>query len=698
MGTIRCRPLDCGCAAILIGWICGTTNDTTDAVKFSALLQKAAELEKRGQLAEAVTSYQKVLAREPSNIDALVRLGHIQLSQGQLEASAQALRRAVTLRPDHALGQTLLGMVLTRIGQLQEALDCFEHATAAGPVSEVVLIHMASVLWALGRHTEAVGTFDRALAIDPANVGALNNRGLALQALGRDAEAAESFRRALAVNPGSPECQFNLANVLNRMGRHEEAVTYYRSALSKQPNLARAHAGLGSALHELHRWEEALQSLRQAERLGFEGSQTDRARLHETIASALGRLQRDEESLASLDQALVLDPGNAGIMAKKANALSVLGRVDEALTLIERAIELGPTEVSLYAALSRVKRFGAGDPAIARMEGLLENLDPQSDEQRINLHFAIGKAYDDIGEANLAFPHFASGNALRRQRINYDENRELAGKASIAEFFSPALMQSKAGQGDVSNLPIFVVGMPRSGTTLVEQIIASHPHVFGAGEHKSFQDALTALVRSGQPGFPDMVPSMTGAEIKALGTDYLARMAGFVPGGQRFTDKLPANYFFVGLIHLALPNAKIVHVRRNPVDTCLSIFSIDFTDAPMFAYDLGELGRYYRAYEQLMAHWRQILPQGVMLDVQYEDVVDDIEGQARRMVSFCGLPWDDSCLAFQSEGGAVRTASAYQVRQPLFRSSVERWRAYEKHLGPLLAALGQTGSPLTARS
>jgi tetratricopeptide (TPR) repeat protein len=659
-------------------------------VKAPALLQQASELEKRGQVTEAISSYKKILAREPSNIEALLRLGRVYLEQGEFGASANLLRRAVKLRPDHSLGHAMLGMALARQGELQEALSCLRRATTAGPASVIVLIHLADVLRQLGRHDEGIAVFDKVLAVDRTNVLAWNHRGLSLEALGRDAEAVESFRRGLASHPGAPESHFNLGRALHRMGLHDEAAEHLRHTILAWPNFARGHASLGSALHKLKRWEEALQSLREAVRLKFEAAPADLAMLHENIADSLCRLQRDEESLASFDQAISLDPGNTGLLAKKANALHTLGRIDEARRLIEQAINLRPEEISLYVALSRMKHFGPDDPSIAAMETLLGGLDEKSEEQRINLHFAIGKAYDDMGEPDRAFPHFSKGNALRRKQISYDENRELAGKASITEFFTPALMHSKAGQGDDSDRPIFVIGMPRSGTTLVEQIIASHPLVFGAGEHTAFQDALTALVRPGQPGFPDMVSPMSGADFKKLGADYLARMSRFTPEGRRFTDKLPANYHFAGLIHLALPNARIVHVRRSPPDTCLSIFSIDFIDAPKFGYDLGELGRYYRAYEQLVAHWRRVLPEGVMLDVQYEDVVEDLESQARRLTSFCGLPWDNACLAFQNKGGAVRTASAYQVRQPLYRSSVERWRAYEKHLAPLLEALGQT--------
>jgi tetratricopeptide (TPR) repeat protein len=656
-------------------------------MKASALLQKARDLESRGQLTEAIASYQKVLAREPSNIDALILLGRAQLQQGQFEASAKALRRVVKLRPQHGPAQLLLGIVLGRSGQPQEALACFERAVAADPTADTPLLYKADALATLGRNAEAAAVFEQALAIDPANVVAWNNRGLALEALGRDAEAAESFQRALSLHPNTAEIHFSLGNVLHRLGRHEEAAEHYRRTLALWPNFVRAHANLGSALFKLERWDDALQSLRQAVRLQPDANRPDVAKIHETIAFALQHLLRDQDSLDSFDTALSIDPGNTGIMSSKAGALYALGRIDDARELIEKAIGLQSRDIALYTRLSQMKRFAADDPVIAAMEALLPDLDAQPAAQQANLHFALGKAYNDSGDADRAFPHFAAGNALVRRRIDYDESAEHAGMARIAEVFTPALMQSKAGQGDPSDRPIFVIGMPRSGTTLIEQILASHPRVFGAGEQKKFEDALTALVQPGQPGYPAMIPPTTAAQIKALGADYLSRMSALVPHDRRFTDKLPANSNYVGAIHLALPKARIVQVRRDPLDTCLSIFSINFTDPPAFAYDLGELGRYYRAYERLMDHWRQVLPEGVMLDVQYEDVVDDIEGQARRMLAFCGLPWDDACLAFHRQEGTVRTASAYQVRQPIYRQSLGRWRAYEKHLGPLLEAL-----------
>ena len=629
--------------------------------------------------------YEKIIAREPSNIEALIGLGRLQVEQGQVEAGAKALRRVVALQPGHMLGQALLGTALARIGHLPEALACFERAAAAGNAPPLVLLHMADVLSALGRPAAALATFDRLLAANPGNFIAWHNRGLVLETLGRDVEAAESFGRALALRPGVPESHFSLGNVLYNLERYEEAEEHHRRTVAAWPTFARGHANLGNTLFKLKRWDEALQSLRRA--VALDARQPDVAKLHVGIATALRHLQREPESLASLEAALAIDPDNAHAFTKKAYTLHTLGRIDEARKLTERAIGLEPNEPTHYTVLAQTKRFAAGDPLIAKMEDLSAKLDHQPDKTRADFLSALGKAYDDIGEFDRAFPHFAASNAIKRRHIDYDANRELAGMALIAEIFTPALMQNKAGLGHPSDRPIFVLGMPRSGTTLMEQIISSHPLVFGAGEQMAFQDAVTAAVRPGQPGYPRMVPPMAAPELTALAADYLARLAVIRPDDRRFTDKMPGNHTFVGLIHLSLPNAKIVHVHRDPIDNCLSIFSTNFATPPAFACDLDELGHYYRAYERVMENWRKVLPDGVMLDVRYEDVVDDIEGQARRLIAFCGLDWDDACLEFHKKSGTVRTASAYQVRQPLYSRSVGRWRGYEKHLEPLREAL-----------
>ncbi len=655
----------------------------------AALLQQASEFERRGRLAEAIAGCQRILAREPSNVDTLVLLGQAHLRGGNVAAAGQALRRAVTLNPRHAAGQTLLGITLSSRGQSLEALACFDRALQADPASAMALIYRADALATLGRNEEAVAAFDRALALDPQNIALWNNRALVLEALGRESEAAQSYRRALALQPDVPELHFSLANALNRLKSHAEAVGHYRQAIARRPDLPRAHANLGNSLFELGRWEEALPNLQQAVRLD-----PNDAKLHDGVGMTLRRLQRDQESLASFDRALTLAPDDPEIIAHKAAGLLSLGRLDEARHLIERAIALDPGNAEFYATLSGMKRFTADDPAIPTMEALLQDMQAQPSEQRMSLLFALAKIYDDIGAPERAFPCLVEANAIRRRQFDYDESAAVASLDVLAEVFTPQLMREKAGQGDLSERPIFILGMPRSGTTLVEQILSSHPDVFGAGEQKAFGEAIASLVRPGQPGYPMMVPTMTADRWQALGAAYLSRMAKMVPDQRRFTDKLPGNFYYIGLIHLALPNARIVHVQRNPIDTCLSMFSIRFNEPMEYTYDLGELGRYYRAYGRLMDHWRRVLPEGAMLDVQYEDVVDDIESQARRMLDFCGLPWDDACLAFHENKRPVLTSSVYQVRQPLYRSSLGRWKAYADQLGPLLEALDLPREPV----
>jgi len=247
-------------------------------------------------------------------------------------------------------------------------------------------------------------------------------------------------------------------------------------------------------------------------------------------------------------------------------------------------------------------------------------------------------------------------------------------------------MKEKMGAGDPSPLPIFILGMPRSGTTLVEQIVASHPLVHGAGELMALHDCVAELGETGA-SFPERIAELEGAGLRRLGSAYLQKLAKIALEGERVTDKMPSNYYYVGLIKLILPNAKIIHTFRDPVDNCVSCFSKLFTLEQSHTYDLGELGRYYKRYERLMAHWRRVLPQGAFLDMRYEDVVDDLEGQARRILDYCGLPWDERCLQFHETERPVRTASATQVRQPIYRSAMGRWKDYKDFLTPLLTAL-----------
>ncbi|HTN93507.1 MAG TPA: sulfotransferase, partial [Gallionella sp.] len=313
-----------------------------------------------------------------------------------------------------------------------------------------------------------------------------------------------------------------------------------------------------------------------------------------------------------------------------------------------------------------------------------------SENRRMSLHFALGKCYDDTGDYAKAFPHFMAGCKMKRAKLAYDPANAERQFAGLMEIFDRAALERLRGAGDPSALPVFVLGMPRSGTTLTEQIIASHPDVHGAGElhdllriaERNIAGMTTAIP------FPDNLRALDRQTLAAWGAEYAAGLKQRAPEAERITDKMPANYFAVGLIHLMLPNAKIIHVNRNPVDTCLSCYTRLFNRKQEHTYDLAELGRYYVQYARLMQHWRNVLPAGAFLDVKYEDIVADQEAQARKLIAYCGLEWNEACLDFHNTKRSIRTASVTQVRQPIYTSSVERWRHYEEFLGPLLDALG----------
>jgi hypothetical protein len=345
-----------------------------------------------------------------------------------------------------------------------------------------------------------------------------------------------------------------------------------------------------------------------------------------------------------------------------------------------------------------LKTFTPGDPDLEALRALADRASERGGpvEERLNLEFTLGKAYMDIGEAELAFAHLNAGARLKRSTFDYDVHDDEAQFAEIARILDAEQLNAErvGGGGDPSEKPVFIVGLPRSGTTLVEQILASHPRVHGAGELTTLEallierlgPALSPLARV--QGFASLTPG----DLAALGGAYARTTAAMAPGSLRVTDKMPSNFRLLGLIRLMLPNARIIHCRRDPLDTGLSCYATLFTRGQPFTYDLREFGLYHRAYERLMAHWRGLLPPERFLEVRYENVTGDLEGQARRLIDFCGLAWDDACLAFHQTRRPVRTASVDQVRRPLYRSSVARWKLYEAQLAPLLETLGLSGA------
>jgi tetratricopeptide (TPR) repeat protein len=605
----------------------------------------------RGRLAEAENIYGEILKQEPNNFNALHLLGIIAVQTNRAARGVELINKAIKINAWDAAAYSNLGMGL--------------HA--------------------LRRFEEALASYDQALALEPNDPEVYNNRGAVLRDLDRRDEARTNYETAIALKPNYAEPYSNRGNLLRVQGQYEDALVDYDKAIELKPDYAEAHIARGMVLRDLRRHDEALNSCDKAIAL-----RPNYAEAYNARGMVLRDLNRHDEALNNCDEAIALKGDYAEAYSIRANILREIGDFEEMRKALHQAIALEPRRGIFYQNLSNYMKFTSNDRHLLAMEALTQEIDTLPAIDQCNLHFALGKAYADLHQHERSFRHLLAGNAVQRRLIDYDESTTLNSLARTAIAFNSEVMRTKGGLGHPSRVPIFITGMPRSGTTLVEQILASHPEVFGAGELMELSDAVAGVTMlKGDPAiYPEALAALSTRQLHEVSHRYLDSIAAYSPvTAARITDKMPANFRFVGLISLALPNARIIHTRRNPLDTCLSCFSILFGGNQPYTYDLSELGRYYRAYAHLMAHWHAVLPEGAMLEVKYENLVDNLEREARRIVAFCGLEWDDACLNFHETRRSVKTASASQVRQPIYRSSVDRWRPYEKMIEPLLDAL-----------
>jgi tetratricopeptide (TPR) repeat protein len=652
-------------------------------------LQNAIALHQRGQMVEAERIYRNILKASRNHFDAQHLLGILKHEQGRNAEALGLIGAALKEKPNEAAALANYGVVCNALKRFDEALACCDKAIALKPDFEAAFNNRGLALYQLKRFDEALASYDKAVALKPDFAEAFCNRGLALYQLKRFDEALASFDKAVALKPRFANAFYNRGNALRELKRFDEALASYDKAVALKPDFAEAFYNRGNALRELKRFDEALASFDKAVAL-----KPDFAEAFYNRGFVLGKLKRFDEALASYDKALAIKPDFVEALNDRAIEMLVLGRLAEAQRDIERAIQLAPRKPRYYYTLGQITRYVAADPRVAAMEELVHDATSLAIDDRINLHFALAKAYEDLGRPERAFSQLLAGNALKRSQITYEETITVRMHSQIQEAFIPELLQTFQNVGEPSRVPIFIVGMPRSGTTLIEQILASHPDVFGGGE----LDYLSKVEADIQPSdnnlevSRELVSSIPSEQFRQIGESYLAKIKLLAPEAARVVDKMPANYLNVGLIHLALPNAPIIHVVRDPVDTCISCFSQLFAGDLNYTYDLAELGRYYGYYEALMAHWHQVLPLGRILDVRYEEVVANLEDMARRIVAHCGLEWDAHCLAFHQTKRPIRTASVTQVRRPIYKSSVGHRFKYETFLAPLLAELSITRS------
>ncbi|TIL90823.1 MAG: tetratricopeptide repeat protein [Mesorhizobium sp.] len=533
-----------------------------------------------------------------------------------------------------------------------------------------------------GRRQEAEMLYRQVLAQKANHAAAAHFLGLLLHQTGRSAEGLDLLEQSVRLQPKNPDFLNNLGTVMRDLGRVGAAVDFFRGAVAIRPEQLAARDNLGSSLKQLGHFEGAEEIYR-----GTIGRNPFHVRARIGLAETLQEAGRLDEALAVFREALAIRPKDADLLHGLGVGLMEKGSLAEAAEHFRQALAVDPGMARAWLMLTQVKLQQERDAELAGMEAQHAKA-PEGSLARMQLSFGLGKANDDLKDYGRAFDYFAEGNAIRRMGIDYDAGKTRAEFETMKAVFDKAFFDKHRPSGIADDTPIFVVGMPRSGTTLVEQIIASHRQVYGAGELGILKTAVGKQFPPGMKGgFPSGIADLPDKAFAEAGQAYLDLLHARYPGFRHVTDKMPGNFLLVGFIHLMLPKAKIIHCARDAAATCLSIYKVHFRgDSHRYGYDLGELADFHNLYTDIMAHWRTVLPD-VVHDVRYEDFVADQEGQTRALIAYLGLPWDDAVLSFHETDRPVRTASAAQVRQPMYQGSVDLWKRYGDRLKPLLDRL-----------
>ncbi len=658
---------------------------------------------------------------------------------GNLAAAEKGYRRLIESDPEHCHGLHFLGLILRQRGQDQRAIELLQRA-ACTPLADATLMNnLGCMMCDSKRREESIPVFRKALELEPADLKArLNLAGLLLDygqpeesrthyqvvldlepenrtariAMGAIEDAVSTMRQAIQIDPLNSEAHVHLAQALAAGDQVNEAYDIANQAVALAPAAVSALTCLGSIQMTLERFDLAQQTFRKILKL----VPGDMNAYGELIHALVGARQ-EEEALAVCDEAFRVSPGFTTGYVSMGNALKQLGRLEEAIEAYKKAIELEPGHEAAHNNMG-MTYMDLGDMTgaercfekalelapylpeplfnLARMKkssrenmGIIQRLEKMVAAGRLNLHervaahFALGKAYDDCQDYAQAFHHYQRANELKRHTVKFIPEKFVDWTRNFATTFTTEFFQRCRGAGVDSTRPIFIVGMPRSGTTLVEQIVSSHPRVYGADE-LTFLSEMTEVLsaRHGGRDYPQVAAQLNAPLIREMALEYLQRVAALDDSADYVTDKMPSNYYHLGLIAVMFPRCHIIHCQRDAMDTCFSNYIQLFGDGHFYSYALEDIAVCYRAYEDLMAHWRQVLPI-TFHDVRLEDLVENQESVSRGIIDYLGLEWDDACLSFHENRRTVRTASHWQVRQPIFKTARRRWKNYAPYLEKL---------------
>lgn len=615
----------------------------------------------QGRIDQAIASCQEALRLNSSSVEAHFTLANAYRAQGRMEEAEAGYREVLRLRPSHPEALNNLGNLLRGRRQIREAEGCYRQALQFQPNNPVSLANLGSILRELGRLDEAEGCIRTALRVQPRFAAGQSYLGDVLLDRGNPRDAEFCYREALRLTPDMPEANRGLGVAVHRMGRFAEAEEHYRKAISLRPSYSEAHGNLGDLMRDVHNIPAARAAYAEVIRY-----RPDSVEAHNNLGACLIEEGRTNEAVEHLHEALRLRPGY----------VPSLGNL---------------------ATLARDSHYQMSEDEVGWMSRLLATGNLPA-EPRSTIAFSLANVLDKRKKHDEAFPYYIQANDLKRQvfeqrGLGFDPAEHVRFTDRILQTATSEFFRRVQGFGLSSELPVFIVGMPRSGTTLVEQILASHPNVYGAGELSDVPTIGRDLGRALRP--PEEYPACTARVDADLAREaaarHLERLTQLGGSAIRVVDKLPANFFHLAVIHMLFPKARIIHCLRDKLDICVSCFFQDFTTLS-FATRFSDIAVYYKEYERLAAHWKAVFPKP-MYEIRYEDLIADQEGESRKLIDFLGLEWNERCLAFYENKRVIQTSSVAQVRQPIYKTAVLRWKRYVKHLGPLFKELGMEAPP-----
>ncbi len=655
---------------------------STESLQRSRYEQALAQF-KAGNAADAVSACEAALTDYPGDANFMCLAAKANLVLRHFDDAKRQIDEALRQQPEFAAAHDLNGDLLLIRGYAQAAIKAYEQVLRLDPTRPRVVTKIErarediAIAKTASPQAEGNAAPGRRMAFaDEIHLAQEKYRS------NKPDEADEIYRSILKRDPNHVEAARLLAGLATENKQYRDAEVFLRHAASVAPDYGRLWVDLTNVLREQDKFDEALECA-----LKILDMAPEKAESHLLAASVVGSMGRHEDAIRYYEKALDISPGRSGAMSSMAHHLKTVGRQQDGVAMYRKAIAAKPDNTEAYWSLANLKTFRFEEHEVQAMQTLLED-DALDDESRVHLHNALGLEYEAREDYDQAFSHIDQCNFLRRQSEIYDPLETQAGTDSIIEIMDDEFIHKREGLGCNDDSPILIVGLPRSGSTLIEQILASHSLVDGTFELRDLHQVARKIRRFSRKRspFPNNLLDLEEQHWHKIGEDYIESTRKYRAGAPYFIDKNPNNFIFVGLLRIALPGARIINALRHPLDSCFGTYKQLFASGQPFSYNLTELGEYYLQYQRLMDHWKQVAP-GFTLDVRYEDVVADLEGQVGRILDFCKLPFEDNCLRFHETERAVKTASSEQVRQPIYSSSVNLWKNYEAHLGELIRLL-----------